>query len=143
MDNLLLKIFKIISLIFIILAVVLQLTILIQGDDLSDQVLNNYALLSYLALGLTTFLALLFPIIFMILDPKKAIKVFLAFAGLVIIGVISYSFASNSFNIEELQNLDTTVETSRIVGASLYFTYIIGGLAVLSVIYSGISSFFK
>ncbi|MCD4744980.1 MAG: hypothetical protein K8R58_01630 [Bacteroidales bacterium] len=143
MDNLLLKIFKIISLIFIILAVVLQLTILIQGDDLSDQVLNNYALLSYLALGLTTFLALLFPIIFMILDPKKAIKVFLAFAGLVIIGVISYSFASNSFNIEELQRLDTTVETSKIVGASLYFTYIIGGLTVLSVIYSGISSFFK
>jgi len=144
MDKLILRVFKIVSLLFILLAAVLQVLVLVQGEDnLSDQVLNNYILLSYVALGLTAFLAILFPIIFMIQNPKSAIKVIAVLAFLVVIGFICYSVASNSFNLEQLQKLKTTAEISQWVGAALIFTYLLGGLAILSVVYAGISNLFK
>jgi nucleoside phosphorylase len=51
--------------------------------------------------------------------------------------------ASNSFNIVQLEELKSTAEVSKAVGAALYFTYIVGGLAVVSIIFSGIAGLFK
>lgn len=145
MDKTILNIFKIISLVLIALAVILQITVLIQGEEgvTEGSILDNYALLAYVALGIAAFLAILFPIIFMIQNPKNALKVLIGLAVLVVFGFICYSIAQNTFNIVQLEDLETTAETSRMVGAALYFTYIVGGLAVVSIIFSGIAGFFK
>ncbi|MBN3035499.1 MAG: hypothetical protein JW861_07920 [Bacteroidales bacterium] len=145
MDKTILNIFKIISIILIILAVVLQVFVLVQGEEdlMESSVLDNYALLSYIAVGLTVFLAILFPIIFMIRNPKSALKLILALVFLVVIGFICYSVSVSNFNLDTLQRLKTTMEIEKAVGASILFTYIIGGLAVLSIIYSGITGLFK
>lgn len=145
MDKTILTIFKIISIIFIALAIILQIVVLVKGEEglVGSNVLNNYMLLGYLAIGLTAFFAILFPIIFMIQNPKNILKLLGAIVVVVIIGFICYSVARNTLNIEQLETLKTTAATSKWVGASLYFTYIIGGLAVISIIFSGISSFFK
>jgi hypothetical protein len=42
-----------------------------------------------------------------------------------------------------LEKLKTTSDISRYVGAYLYFTYFLGGIAVLSIVFSGISGMFK
>jgi len=145
MDKTILNIFKIISLVLIGLAVVLQVVVLIRGEEglMDNSILDNYMRLSYIALIIAAFLAILFPIIFMVQNPKNALKIGGALVVLVILGFICYSVASNTFNIVQLEDLETTAETSRAVGAALYFTYIVGGLAVISIIYSGISSLFK
>ena len=145
MDKTILTVFKIISLIFIALAVILQIVVLVKGEDglIGSSILDNYILLGYAAIGLTAFFSLIFPIISMIQNPKNSLKILGTLVVLVIIGFICYSVAKNTLDIEQLEQLKTTAETSKMVGASLYFTYIIGGLAVLSVIFSGVSGFFK
>jgi hypothetical protein len=145
MDKKILNIFKIVSLILIALAVILQVVVLIKGEDglIGNSILDNYIRLAYVALIICGFLAILFPILFMVQNPKNALKVLIGLVGFVVIGFICYSVASNSFNIVQLETLKTTAETSQMVGAALYFTYIVGGIAVITIIFSGVSGIFK
>ncbi|OQX76947.1 MAG: hypothetical protein B6D61_07995 [Bacteroidetes bacterium 4484_249] len=145
MDKTILTVFKIISLVFIALAVTFQIVVLIKGEDglVGTSTLDNYIILAYVAVGLTAFFAFLFPVILLVQNPKNALKLLGVLVVLVVIGFICYSVAKNTLGIEQLEQLKTTPETSKMVGASLYFTYIIGSLTVLSVIYSSVSSYFK
>ena len=145
MDKTILNVFKVISLILIGLAVVFQIIVLIKGEDglIGSSVVDNYIRVAYVAFAITAFLTILFPVIFMIQNPKNAVKLLVVLGGLVVIGFICYSLASNSFNIVQLEELKSTAEVSKAVGAALYFTYIVGGLAVVSIIFSGIAGLFK
>lgn len=145
MDKTILTIFKIVSLIFIALAVILQIVVLVKGEEglIGSSVLDNFIILGYVAIGLTAFFAVLFPVIFMIQNPKNSLKLLGTLVVLAIIGIICYSVARNTLGVEQLEKLKTTAEVSKLVGASLYFTYIVGGLAILSIIFSSVSSFFK
>jgi hypothetical protein len=145
MDKTILNIFKIVSLVLIALAVVFQAIVLVKGEDglIGNSILDNYIRLAYVALIICSVLAILFPILFMVQNPKNALKMLAGLVGFVIIGFICYSIASNSFNVVQLETLKTTAETSKIVGAGLYFTYIIGGIAVITILFSGLSGLFK
>ena len=145
MDKKILNIFKIVSLILILLAVIFQVIILARGEDglIGNSILDNYIRLAYVALIICAFLTILFPVLFMIQNPKNALKMLVGLVGFVVIGFICYALASNSFNVVQLETLKTTAETSKIVGAGLYFTYIFGGIAVITIIYSGVSGLFK
>lgn len=145
MDKTTLLIFKIISYIFIALAVVLQVMVLVVGEEgiRDSSVLNNYVLLGYVALGVTAFLSIIFPIINLIRNPKEALKLVVALVIFGIIGFICYSIAGNEFDLVKLGKLKTTAEISKMVGAAIYFTYIVGGLAVLTILFAGISSIFR
>ena len=145
MDKTILNIFIIISLVLIALAVIMQVIVLIQGEEgvKTSSILDNYALVAYVALGIGVVLAILFPVIFMIQNPKNALKVLAGLVVLAIIGFICYSISENTFNIVQLEDLETTAETSKMVGAALYFTYIVGGLSVVTILFSGIAGFFK
>ena len=71
-----LNIFKIVSLILIALAVVFQAIVLVKVEDglIGNSILDNYIRLAYIALIICGFLAILFPILFMVQNPKNAIK---------------------------------------------------------------------
>lgn len=145
MDKTILNIFKIVSLVLIALAVVFQAIVLVKGEDglIGNSILDNYIRLAYVALIICSVLAILFPILFMVQNPKNALKMLAGLVGFVIIGFICYSIASNSFNVVQLETLKTTAKTSQMVGAALYFTYIIGGIAVVTILFSGLSGLFK
>lgn len=145
MNKIVLTIFKVISIILILLAVLLQVLVLIKGEDelVGSAVVDNFAYLSYVALGLTALLAIIFPVIFVVQNPRNALKIIISLAVLALIGFVCYSIATSTFSLERLEQLKTTAEIEKMVGASLFFTYIVGGLAILSVMYSGISSLFK
>lgn len=114
-------------------------------DDpsVASRILNPWISITIAGLIFTTVLAIVGPILNMIQSPKNAIKMVIVLGVLVVIGFICYSIAGNSFNVAQLETLETTAEVSKSVGASLIFTYIIGGLAVVSIIYSGIAGVFK
>lgn len=114
-------------------------------DDtaLASRIMDPWITITIGGLIFTSLLALVGPIISMVQNPKNAIKMLIAIGGLVVIGIVCYSFASNSFNVVELETLETTAEVSRSVGAALIFTYIVGGLAVVSILFSGIAGLFK
>lgn len=145
MNKTVLTIFKVVSIVFIVLAVVLQVLVLINSEEelASSTIIDNFAYLSYVAIGITALLAIIFPIVFIIQNPKNLLKILIALVLLVGIGFICYSVATSQFSLELMEKLRTTAEVERMVGASLFFTYIVGGLAILSIIYSGISSLFK
>lgn len=145
MDKIILNVFKVISLILIGLAVILQIVVLIKGEDglVGSSVLDNYIRLAYVALIITAVLAILFPIVFMVQNPKNSLKLLVILVVFVVIGFICYSLAGNAFSLIRLESLETTEQVSKSVGAALIFTYVIGGLAVVSIIYSGITGLFK
>jgi hypothetical protein len=114
-------------------------------DDpaLGSRIMNPWISITIGGLIFTSLLALVGPVISMISNPKNAIKMLIVIGGLVIIGFVCYALAKNTFDIVQLESLETTAEVSRSVGAALFFTYIVGGLAVVSILFSGIAGLFK
>ncbi len=145
MDKIILNVFKVISLILIALAVIFQVIVLVKGDDAvqNTNIIDNFITTSAFALGIAAILAIAFPIIFIGQNPKNALKLLAVLVGFVIIGFICYSIAGNSFSNVRLEELKTTENVSRMVGAGLYFTYIVGGGAILAIIFSSLAGLFK
>jgi len=142
------RIATIVSIVFMALAAIFVLLIWINGDDkvstsLQGTVLDPFFITSYVALLLGVVLALAFPIAYFILNPKKSMKVLIVLAGLVIVLLISFALSPNTYSQTELDAREITATTARWVGTGLVFTYIVGILAILSAIFSGLSKVFK
>lgn len=148
--NLTVRIFKIISIVLILAGVVFIALILtkskteiMENASLQSRLLNPYFMIAYIALGLCVILALLFPILNIISQPKNALRVLIGIGAIVLIGVIAYSFAGNQFTEFELSRLKITETGSRQVGAALLATYVIAGASILAILYAEISSLIK
>lgn len=83
------------------------------------------------------------PIYTFIINPKNLLKLLIALGLFVVVIVIGYSFATNTFTPLELEALKTDADTSKLVGMGLYVTYIGFGLAVLAAIYASVVKVFK
>jgi len=97
----------------------------------------------YFLLIFTAVIVILFPIIFLILNPRNSIKIFISLGVMVVIAIIAYSLSTVNFTELQLEKLGTTASTVKNVGAGLIFTYILAALAVLSIVYASISRIFK
>lgn len=142
--------FKAISYIIMLVATVFVVLIWAKGDaafegnlGLQNQVLDPYMITAYIALGLAVLVTVIFSVVSIALNPKNAVKIVGILIGLVILGFITYSLAGNNFNVVKLQELETTTEVSKSVGAALYYTYIVGAVAVLVTLYSSVAGLFK
>ena len=124
----------------VLLAISALLAILFFVDVITDDMLIYWG---YFLLILTAAITIIFPIVFLILNPKNSIKIFIALGLMVIIAIISYSLSQVNFTEFQLEKLGTTAATSKNVGAGLIFTYILAGLTVLSIIYASISKILK
>lgn len=125
--------------ILLLVSAVLFAIFYIKGQDFTSVVLTW----GYILLGLTALVTIIFPIINTILNPKSGKTVLIGLIGFVILYVISHSLASGSIEGEVYQNFNITEGISRFIGAMLNMTYILAALAVLSIIYSGISNALK
>ncbi len=83
------------------------------------------------------------PIYGFIINPGNTVKMLISLGILVVILIIAYSMAGNTFTDIELETLKTTASTSKIVGTGLYVTYIALALAVLAAIYASFVKIFK
>ena len=97
---------------------------------------------SYLLLGIAAVAAVLFPIIYLVQNPKKAKGALFSVAGLLVIFGISYLIASDAvLNSYEKYDIDAAI--SRRVGMGLIAMYILGFGAVGAIIYSAVSRLIK
>ena len=123
-----------------LLAVSALLAILFFVNIISDDILIYWG---YFLVILTAAITIIFPLVFLILNPRNSIKIFIALGLMIVIAIIAYSLSQVSFTEIQLEKLDTSAETAKYVGAGLIFTYILAGLTVLSIIYASISRIFK
>lgn len=148
--NLTVRISKIISIILILVGVVFIVLILtkskteiMENASLQGSLLNPYFFTAYIALGLCVILALIFPIVNIITQPKNAVRVLIGIAAIVLIGIIAYSVSSNELTEFQLIKLKITETGSRQVGAALIATYVIAGASILAILYAEVSNLIK
>lgn len=115
------------------------------GTNLEEPKITNFILQwAYILLGLGALLAIIFPVGYMVVNPKNAFK---ALVALVIVGVVvlaGYLLASDEIlQMASYQGTDNNPVTLKWSGTGLLTMYILLGLAILSIIYSEIAKFFK
>lgn len=146
------KIGRIVSIIFIILGVGLTIYAMANSDvlvienlgtDLVDKILNPYFSATIAAFGLAGLLAILFPLIDMITNPKAGLRMLISVAILGIIYFISYQLAEGNIDADYFTENNINEAGSKLIGSFIYLIYIVGGLAVFVTLFSGVFKLFN
>jgi hypothetical protein len=115
------------------------LTILFYLEVVGAAVMLNWG---YVLLGIAAITALVFPIIILAQDPKKAKGALFSLAGLLVVFGLGYVLASDAVLVSyEAYGVDAG--TSQSVGMGLIGTYILLALSGGGIIVFGIMSMFK
>lgn len=108
---------------------------------------TDYALgWAYILLAIAAIAAVLFPLITIVTDVKAILRLLALLAAAAVLVIVSYFvFASDAtINILGYTGTDNSDPvTLKWVGTGLYSTYIIFGLALLSILYSEVANLFK
>jgi hypothetical protein len=123
-----------------LLAVSVVLAILFYSNNLGESSLMRWA---YILLVTTLVIMIVSPIFGFIQQPTNVFKLLVMLGVVAVFALVAYSLAGNTFSDARLAALDVTAETSKLVGMGLLFTYFAGSIAILAIIYSGLSKFFK
>ncbi|UCG28453.1 MAG: hypothetical protein JSV24_03580 [Bacteroidales bacterium] len=95
-------------------------------------------------IGLTAILSLVFPIINIVTNPKAAKGTLFTVLGAALLIFIAWMLASNAvLDMPHYEGKDNVPSTLKLAGTGLFTTYILAGLAVLTILYSEISKYFK
>jgi len=132
-------ILKIFLAVLLLISLALFVLFYIGGEQYTNTVLTW----AYILFALAVVITILFPIAYFISNPKKGKKMLIGLVGFAILFVIAYYMSSGDVTGGVYEKFDITESTSRIIGAMLNTTFLLGAIAVLSVIYAGISGFFK
>jgi hypothetical protein len=124
----------------ILLAISAVLGILFYTDVISDDLVLYWG---YLLVLFTAAITIIAPLIYLIFNLRNAVKFLIILAAMVVLALISYALSTNEFSALKLEEMDSSAETSVMVGAGLIFLYILAALAILSIIYASISRIFK
>ena len=101
-------------------------------------IINFGLYLSYIMIGLAAIAAIVFPVVFLVQDPKKAKGSLFGILGLAVVFGISYIISGNEL-YTELQ--DPIV--SKLVGGGIIMFYLMFVVSILIAIYSEIARIFK
>ncbi len=125
---------------YVLVAIVAILGVLFYTDNLSSEgIITGAKYMLYLGIAVM----IISPIYSFITNPTNIVKLLISIGLMVVVIVIGYSMADNTFTPLELETLETTAETSKLVGMGLYVTYIAFGLGILVTIYASIIKAFK
>jgi hypothetical protein len=126
---------------FVVLTVSLILFALfyINGESMTDTIMYW----AYILFFITVALLLAFPIIYFINNPKQGVKFLIVLVGFVALYGISYALASDSTDTLIYEKNEISANVSRMIGAGMIMTYIVGGIALVGLVFAGISKVFK
>jgi len=126
--------------VLLVISAVLFVIFYTQGEAFTDTVM----IWAYILLGITVIITIAFPIFFFIANPKKGLTALIGLAGFALLYAIAhFALASGDISGEVYEKFEISQITSLFIGSIMYMTYILGGLAILSILYAGISSLFK
>jgi hypothetical protein len=116
-----------------------------EGTNMEEPVITGKILIwAAMLVILTAGLALIFPIINLVANPKSAKSGLFILLGVAVLIFIAYTLASNEvLEIPGYIGKDNIPGILKIAGTGLFTTYILTGLAMLSILYSEISKYFK
>ena len=129
--------FKIIM--YVLLGISVLFSILFFTDVIDEGMFLN---LAYFLLGIAAVASVVFPILNIIQNPKKAKMVIAGVVGLAVIFGISYAMASGQ-EVKLGEDNIIPADTVKMVDAGLVMTYILGALSVAVAIFDGVSKMFK
>ena len=133
------KILQISLYVILAISVILFVLFYIKGESMTNTVIYW----AYILLAITVLLLIGFPIVFFFKNPRKGLTVLFVLIGFIILFGISYLLASDATNAVVYEKMRITANISRFIGAGLIMMYILTGIAVLSLIYTGIVNAFK
>lgn len=114
--------------------------ILFYVGSLSEETLINLGIALIIAAAAVTLLGAGFNLAS---NPKGAAMMGISLVLFAIVFGIAYSIAGNQFTPLQLEELDISAVTSKLVGMGLYATYISFGIAVLVILYSSVAKVIK
>jgi len=116
-----------------------------EGTNMEEPVITGKILIwAAILVVITAGLALIFPIINLVANPKSAKSGLFILLGIAVLIFIAYTLASNEvLKIPGYTGTDNVPGILKIAGTGLFTTYILAGLAVLSILYSEIANYFK
>ena len=130
--------------------------IVVEGIDLKDHLTTwelmvykrtDYALgWAYFLLALAAVAAVLFPLITIVTDIKAILRLLAVLAGAAVLVILSYFVFASDATIDILGYTGTDNSdpvTLKWIGTGLFSTYIIFGLALISILYSEVANLFK
>jgi hypothetical protein len=116
-----------------------------EGTSTAEPVVTEVILRwAYILLIITFAIAVVFQLAFMFTNTKalKSTGIILGIAAVLIL--ISYLLADDTvLNLIQYTGPDNVPGTLKFVGTSIIFTYILGILAIVAIIYSAIANLFK
>jgi len=108
---------------------------------------TDYALKwAYILLAMAAIAAVLFPLITVVTDVKAILRLLAILAGAAVLLLVSYFVFASDATIDILGYTGTDNSdpvTLKWIGTGLFSTYIIFGLALLSILYSEVANLFK
>ncbi len=135
------KLSKIVSwILYLLVGVSALLTILFYTNTLGEAAYIQWGII---LLIIAAVIAIVSPIYGFILNPGNIVKLLISVGLVVVIGILSYSFAGNTFSQMRLETLGVTAQISKLVGAGLLFTYIVAIFSIVTIIFSSIMKLFK
>lgn len=116
-----------------------------EGTSLAEPVATNYALWwAYFLVVLTIVITLIFALVNIFTSPGGLKRSLIALVGIAILIGISYVLASDQpLSMPGYEGTGNNPVTLKWVGTGLIATYILAGLAFLSILYVEISRIFK
>jgi hypothetical protein len=143
--NIVVKVTKIFTILIMVAAAVLTAFVVIYSEDLktdaalADKILNPTFGLGFLLLGLGILITLGFWIMGMISNPKTAVRALISIALLGLVYLIAYLLASDTTDAKVYVDFDISSAESKLIGSLIYLVYILGGLSILAIVYSGVN----
>ncbi len=102
--------------------------------------MTNYGIIiAYILLAVAVLAAIVFPIIHFIQHPKNAKRALVGIVALIVVVGISYALSSDV----NPSKMEITPEAVKQVDTGLFAFYILAALAIISLVYSEVSKFFK
>lgn len=141
------KILRIILIVLLAISAVLALLFYAGGENISGQpsYTNIFLIWAAVLAGLAVALAVIFPVIQMITNPKNAKKGLMGIVALAIFVGIAYIMSST--DVLGITNPDLiqydVPSTLRYAGTMINSIYILAALAIVSMVYTEVSKIFK
>ena len=147
------KIVTIILWVLIVISAILVVSLMANvGDDYKTNAtlagwINTNLVWSYILIILGDGVAIIAGLIHMFTDKRAAKKGLMALAFLGVVALISYLLASPEIpqfvGVDKFVSKGLNGQTVKLVDTGLYATYILFGLAILSIAFSSVSKLFK
>lgn len=158
MRNKIAKASKVLTGIIMVLAVLLTAVLMLTSDnDMAKNMvrafeeigstLNIFFVATYLIMGLSLVLIVVFAIYNIFVKPKGAKNSLIGVGILVAILLVSFLLSNSNIDPEFATKMADTIEVtpslSRQVGAGLIATYILGALSILAIVYTAVIKLIK